>query len=293
MTCLHLQTLADTPLLYVTDVHCTAPRSGWGEEEAGQRPRLVLSRHGVFGWQTRDETCLVEAGCLLFLEPDQPYRFSHPADCGDDCTLIAFVPDLWQEAVGTRTVRRRARLAPARQYQGALFYRAAARHAYDTLALEELGLQLADALIDVLAEPLYRAASLSGPRAAVHHRRLAEAAMTCVSASYCGHSGLDSIARQVHSSPYHLARVFREQTGITLHRYRGHLRLAAALTALGDGCDDLADLAVRLGYASHGHFSGAFRAAFGCSPSAARDLLTRATLAQMRKILEAQGSSRM
>lgn len=289
MTCLHLKKLAETPLLHVMDVRCTASRSGWGEEEAGQRPRLALPRQGMFRWQARGETHLVEAGCLLFFEPDEPYRFSHPIEGGDDCTLIAFTPELWEEVVDTRTLLRCARLPPARQYQSALFYRAAPRVAHDALALEELGLGLADTLIGVLAKQPRRASLSLGSRAAVHHRRLVEAAMACVAASYCAHDGLDAIARQVYSSPYHLARVFREQAGITLHRYRGHLRLAAALTALGEGCNDLADLALQLGYASHGHFSDAFRAAFGCSPSAARDLLTRATLAQMRNILEAQG----
>ncbi len=229
---------------------------------------------------------------MLLFEPDQPYRFSHPADGGDDCTLIAFAPELWEAAVDTRMLQRCARLSPAGQYQSALFYRAASRHAHDVLALEELGLGLADTLVGVLAKRPRRAPPSLGSRAAVNHRRLVEAAMTCVAASYRARGGLDSIARQVYSSPYHLARVFREQTGITLHRYRGHLRLAAALTALGEGCDDLADLALQLGYASHAHFSDAFRAAFGCSPSVARDSLTRATLAQMRKILEAQGGGR-
>lgn len=139
MTCLHLKKLAETPLLHVMDVRCTAPRSGWGEEEAGQRPRLALPRQGMFRWQARGETHLVEAGCLLFFEPDEPYRFSHPIEGGDDCTLIAFTPELWEEVVDTRTLLRCARLPPARQYQSALFYRAAPRVAYDALALEELG----------------------------------------------------------------------------------------------------------------------------------------------------------
>lgn len=292
MTCLHLETIVDTPLLHAVDVRCTAPRSGWGEEEAGRWPRLVLPRDGMFHWQARGKTHLAEAGCLLHFEPDQPYRFGHPVDGGDDCTLIAFTHELWEEAVDGRPLRLCARLSPAAQYQGALFYRVASRHTRNALALEELGLRLAGALIDVLAERPQRAARVPGSRAVAGHRRLAEAAMACVAASYRAHHGLDAIARQVCSSPYHLARVFHEQTGITLHRYRGRLRLAAALTCLGEGCSDLADLALRLGYASHSHFSDAFRAAFGCSPSAARDSLTRAPLAQMRRILEAQDGGR-
>lgn len=230
---------------------------------------------------------------MLLLEPDVPYRFSHPVDGGDDCTMIRLAPDLWQAAIGARRPQRRfARLSPVQQYWCALFHRAAARCAEGRLALEELGLQLANTLLDVLNGPPARMASSSRPRAASRHRRLAEAALAYVAANYRSRDGLDTISRQLNSSPFHLARVFRAQTGITLHQYRGRLRLAAALTALGEGCDDLTELALRLGYASHSHFSEAFRAAYGCSPSSARASLARGTLAEMRKILEAAPSAR-
>lgn len=293
MSHLQLKSLASTPLLQIVDVSCTAPRSGWSGDEGASLPRLVLPRRGLFGWQTGGERHLIEAGCLLLLESDDSYRFSHPTDGGDDCTLISLVPDLWRETVGTRTLQQRSvRLPSVAQYQCALFYRIVSRHAHDALALEELGIQLASTLLELLVNQPDRTPPLLGPRAADRHRQLAEAAAACVAASYRSHDGLAAIARQVHSSPFQLARVFREQTGITLHRYRGRLRLAAALTALGEGCDDLTDLALRLGYASHSHFSDSFRATFGCSPSAARALLTRATLAQMRKILEAAPAAR-
>lgn len=293
MSHLQLTPLAGTPLLQIVDVCCGAPQSGWSGEEGAPLPRLVLPRRGLFGCQTGGERHLVEAGCLLLLESDDSYRFSHPTDGGDDCTLISFVPDLWKETVGARTLRQRvARLPSVAQYQCALFYRIASRHAHDALTLEELGIQLATALLELLVNQPDRTPPLLGPRAAARHRRLAEAASACVAANYRNHDGLDAIGRQVYSSPFQLARVFREQTGITLHRYRGRLRLAAALTALGEGCDDLTALALRLGYASHSHFSDSFRATFGCSPSAARALLTRATLAEMRKILEAAPAAR-
>jgi AraC family transcriptional regulator len=290
VTCLDAKVLAGTPLLEVVDVHCTAPRSGWSAEESAQRHRFVLTRRGVFAWQTRAETHLVEAGCLLNLEPDQPYRFGHPTDGGDECMLIAVAPETWDRLVNSRELRRCARLSPMNYYQATLFYHAAARYGRDdALLLEEATLPLLDRFVDILAKTT-RPRSLGKRRALANHRRLSEAARAYLSSNFCARDELDAIARHVYSSPYHLARVFHAQVGITLHRYRSNLRLAAALTALGEGCDDLAALALRLGYAGHAHFSTAFREAFGCSPSVARTVLTRATLSEMHRVLQADDS---
>lgn len=80
---------------------------------------------------------------------------------------------------------------------------------------------------------------------------------------------LAELGRALHCSPFHLARVFRAETGFTLHSYRNQLRLRVALERL-ESASDLASLARELGYSSHSHFTDAFRRAFGISPSLAR-----------------------
>lgn len=91
---------------------------------------------------------------------------------------------------------------------------------------------------------------------------------------------LDGIAQAVHCSPYHLCRIFRQQTGSSIHAYLNHLRLRTALEYLAEGTDDLAALGVELGYSSHSHFTQAFKRAFGAAPSTLRQ---RATPQQIRK----------
>jgi AraC-like DNA-binding protein len=56
----------------------------------------------------------------------------------------------------------------------------------------------------------------------------------------------------VDSSPYHLLRLFRAETGSTIHQYRMQLRLTAAARAILDGCDDNRT-ALDLGFSSHSH----------------------------------------
>ena len=78
---------------------------------------------------------------------------------------------------------------------------------------------------------------------------------------------LDEVARAVHASPYHLARVFQRETGVPIHRYLTQLRLRASLERLTQGVPDLTELALELGFSSHSHFTDAFRKEFGRSPS--------------------------
>jgi AraC-like DNA-binding protein len=54
-----------------------------------------------------------------------------------------------------------------------------------------------------------------------------------------------------------------------LYRYQLRLRLARALERL-PGTDDVAALALELGFASHSQFTNRFRATYGTTPSAWR-----------------------
>jgi AraC-like DNA-binding protein len=55
-----------------------------------------------------------------------------------------------------------------------------------------------------------------------------------------------------------------------LYRYHLRLRLARALDLLAD-CEDVAALALDLGFSSHSHFSAAFRQAYGHAPGEFRE----------------------
>jgi AraC-like DNA-binding protein len=85
-----------------------------------------------------------------------------------------------------------------------------------------------------------------------------------------GDHGLADIARAVGTSPWHLARIFREECGVTLHRYRQRQRLGIAIERLTSGAEDLSALAHDLGYSSHSHFSREFRRHVGVAPSSLR-----------------------
>ena len=56
-----------------------------------------------------------------------------------------------------------------------------------------------------------------------------------------------------------------------MHAYRNDVRLRLSLEAVMDGEQDLSQIALDAGFSSHSHFTSAFRAHFGLTPSGARD----------------------
>lgn len=115
------------------------------------------------------------------------------------------------------------------------------------------------------------------------HRALAEEARTILATRFHETPSLTELASTVHSSPFHLCRVFRKETNISIHRYLDEVRLRTALEFLGAGLE-ITDLALELGYSSHSHFTQAFRRAFGVPPSTLRHASPRRHR-EMSKIL--------
>lgn len=139
----------------------------------------------------------------------------------------------------------------------------------DPLQVDELAMALLSRLVgEGPWEPKTRCLAMrsSTERA---HRDWAFHAQEILNQRYREPTSLDRLAREVHCSPYHLARVFRRETGRTIHAYLVQLRLREALERI-DRTTDLTHLALSLGFASHSHFTDAFRRSFGVAPSSLR-----------------------
>lgn len=154
------------------------------------------------------------------------------------------------------------------------------------LALDEAAVRLLAALL----ESAYRRRGISGGRSRaatseLHHEQMRRTALL-LATRFAEDLSLDAIARAVHSSPYHLARVFRRKSGLSIHQYRHRLRLREALQRLAEGNTDLTGLALELGFSSHSHLTDAFRQAFGISPSVYRKSCDGRRLRELSKNLE-------
>ena len=120
---------------------------------------------------------------------------------------------------------------------------------------------------------LYVRAGTARPRARALTRRhcdTVEAVCARLNRRYTENESLGTIARAVDTSVFHLCRIFRRRTGLTIHEYRNQLRLRHALDRLKDS-PDLLTIALDLGYSGHSHFTAAFRRHFGDVPSRVRE----------------------
>ena len=82
---------------------------------------------------------------------------------------------------------------------------------------------------------------------------------------------LSSIAEDCGVSQYHLSRVFRVATGMSVMVYVRSRRLSLAASVLAHGDTDILDVALNTQYNSHEAFTRAFTNCFGTLPSTVRE----------------------
>ena len=288
---LHYRQLHLSPLVGVRDVQCRPETLACSCEECSSRHLLVLPRRGAFVLHADGRRAVVDTNQVTFFNAGHPHRVSHLDIAGDDCTALAFLDDLLDEAAGTAGVAADTRerrpfpaltapIGPEVALKSQIFFADLSHGDRSVLTTEERAADLLRHAFSSMRQPNREAGTTPNPSRA---RRTAVAAQEWVAARPFENWTLGELARGVGSSPYHLLRLFRAETGSTIHQYRMQLRLAAAVRAILEGCDDLTALAFDLGFSSHSHFTDAFRRRFGMAPSALRIRTTRALRAALRK----------
>ena len=86
---------------------------------------------------------------------------------------------------------------------------------------------------------------------------------------------LADVGQALGVSPVYVTDVFRHVEGIPFYRYALEQRLERAVRLLPGYRGDLSALALELDFASHSHFTTAFRRAFGCTPAVFRERARR------------------
>lgn len=297
------QALYDSPIVRVQDYCCRIGCGGPGEEEHADGNQIVLLRHGAFSKHFGRRSVTADVNQAVFFSQQSTYRVSHPVDCGDRGTVFAPSPRVLNDIV--RELDPAVDEHPERPFpfvtgpcDSGLFWRhrelvlrleAAESEPLEPLWADVTALQLA---ADVLESAFTRhgLTSPTGKRRRegtdADHADRAEAAKTYLASRLSERVTLDDIARAVGASPFHLARVFQQRTGLPVHRYLTGLRLRASLERLAEGANDLTELALELGFSSHSHFADTFRREFGRTPSEVRRIASHRSLREMSKNLE-------
>lgn len=263
------------PELTLGEFTCDRGDRLWHEvNDIGPAPHVVFPRTRVLIEQTGARPVLVTPNDVVYYRPHQHYRRGLRDARGDRSLWLEVAPELFE----------RAPAGPARASGAATYLLAVgvARHLRaepqpDRLLAEEAALRLLDDAVVETGRPV----SARRARTRAAHAELAEAAKELLSDRMAEPLSLRRVAAALFVSPFHLARVFRAQTGFSLTGYVHSLRLRTAVDRLAaEPGTDLSRLAVDLGYCSASHFSDRFHSTFGRPPSSLRGT-------ELRTIVEA------
>jgi AraC-like DNA-binding protein len=297
----HFRTLHDSPIVQVREYVCSACKGGPGPEEESEVNTLVLMRRGTFCRHFGRQRVATDVNQAAFFRKGSTYRVSHPGEGGDRGTVFSvpqrilreFIRE-WDPSIDDQPER--SSPFSSSPCDSGLFQ----RHRELVRALESQGTQTLEPFwVDVTALQIYADALGAGffrrelPRGSrkegtmADHVELVEAGKLYFADHLGERLTLDEVARALYTSPFHFARVFQRWTGISIHRYLTLLRLRASLERAADGQEDLAALALDLGFSSHSHFTDSFRREFGETPSEVRRKATVRGLRELSKNLEA------
>jgi AraC family transcriptional regulator len=277
----HSDLVFHSPLVRIFDVDCHAPQSGYGSEEWCGVTQIIVPRRGVFMLNHHGVPIIADPNTALVFGMGDTYQISHPVEGGDQCTVLVFRPELVEDALGSAEARHGI-IQAATQFSIHVLTHLMATRMADQLEAEENAVFVLNALAGDFSN------SLGWSSVSESQRKRVEQVRALLASQPTNPWHLESIARAVYCSPFHLARQFRVIAGESITRYLLRLRLTLALDRLAKGEADLARLAVELGFANHSHFSARFKSVFGETPTALRSALTHARLQKMSKILTAK-----
>lgn len=252
--------------------------------QVGDAPVIAFPRVPVVIDQQGQPGVVSDPSCVVLYNTNQAYRRRALSPRGDECEYVVVHPDSLEDAL------RHARHGPHRSPERPFAFPSVPisargylrqRRLHDDLVSgvrEADQLRAEEAIIALIAETLDADGARRDARPLRRAQRCTEQAhddlvartKLHLVARWTENPSVESVARAVHASPFHLCRVFRARTGYTLHAFLRAVRLTQSLERLADNPGDLARLALDLGFSSHAHFTSSFRAAFGLTPAQAR-----------------------
>ena len=228
--------------------------------------QIVLPYAGLFTYKVGRRTRLFDASRVLLARAGDDFTDVHPVrGVGHASVIIDLAAPVLDDVCGRSSLR--AELfargwAPGSARLQLLAHRLR-RGGAGPLMQEETILEAVQAVMQAAETPVPAGDLRSVDRARQFmHAHAAE------------RLSLPQVARAAGVSANYLTHAFRRTLGQPLHQYQLGLRLSRALVELPH-CDDLAALALELGFSSHSHFTTAFRQRYGLTPSAWRAAQTR------------------
>ena len=241
---------------------------------------VVFPRTSIAITHAGGEPIIANPNVVMFYNKDQVYYRKAISERGDKCEWYDFHPQVLLDALSIYDPVVLEHLEhpftfacgpshPSSYLQQRLVFRHIRESTTpDPLYVEETMLCVLQHVLDLA----YQRWGLQTGRITsrtINHKEIIRSVQLLLAARFQEHLTLEGIAAEFNYSPYHLAHIFRQQTGQTIHAYLNQIRLRTALDYLQSDVN-LTQLALTLGFSSHSHFTQAFRQAFGRSPSQLR-----------------------
>ena len=265
--------------------------------EAGQmrRHEFVFPRTSVWIEHEGERPFIADPTVVTYYNPYEPYRRRLLSPEGDRCDWYSFDAEVVTDLV--RHLDPAAADRPERAFRFhhgptdpvAYAQQRLVAHHLDGPAAPDL-VRVEEVMLDVLARVLGRSYESRGLAPRVRPAPGKPAAAPDVVDRVRAHAllrldqrlTLSDLARRAECSPFQLCRAFRRATGGSVHQWVLRLRLQASLERVAEPRSDLTAVALDLGFASHSHFTAAFRRTFGITPSALRRRARTGMLARLR-----------
>ena len=265
------RTLFASPLVQVGAFRCGTDHRDFNDTGPSQSYCFVFPRSAVWIHHDGSAPFVADPNVIPFYNAGKPYRRARISSEGDRTDWLAISSELLREAVAVHDshlsethnlFKFSFSYATPHQY---LAQRRIFNHiltgAPDQLYVEEAVIALLD---DVLERAYSCNARFNSSR---RHQELAQRAKEQLNRHLCSGICLGALAASLETSIFHLCRVFKHETGATIHQYRLVLKLHRSLELLEQEDTDILDVGLRVGFSSHSHFTRTFRRVFGVTPS--------------------------
>jgi AraC-like DNA-binding protein len=271
----------ETPLVRAARFRCNADDPRFRDCGPASNCAVVFPRTAVWLRYAGSRSFVADPSVATIYNPGQEYTRERITREGDRCEWFGVCPSLAAEIAASLDphsldhherpfatefahVDRELYLA-----QRAFFARLE-RKLVDVLEAEEMIVAIVTSVIRRSLESRRTSASEDNEsRIDLVHR--AKATLAC---RLFDQVSLTDLAVELAVSPFHLCRVFRDATGMTLHDWKTDMRIRVALERLADRSTDLSRIALDCGFSSHSHFTASVRQRFGHTPSALREVLS-------------------
>jgi len=273
------------PVASIGAFRCPVSHPAFRDSGPIERCIVVFPRTSVWIRFERSRRFVADPNVVTIYNRGQRYERAPLSPDGDRCDWFALSDDAAREIAGAfdpaaAELERgpfrfeRAACSPALYLEQRRVAQRVASGTSDMLETEEAVVSIVGRVLAGAYERT-RQPLVAGDAARKRRADLVEHAKAELSGSVTLNRSAADVARSVGTSVFHLCRIFRAHTGLTMHHYRTELRVRLALELLdrGGARTSLSNVAHQLGFASHSHFVRLCRQQLGAPPGAVREQL--------------------